>query len=66
MAKRKDVARVLRNVAPEFGLQLRVNTNLPLAISKLHFHHGHQSWVTPELEAVWTELGMYGWELAPC
>jgi hypothetical protein len=52
--KRKDVARVLRNVAADASpLRLAVNTNVPMAISKLHLHHEHRSWVTPELEAIW-------------
>ena len=34
-------------------LSLRLNTNIPLAISKLREHHGDDCWIGSQLEAVW-------------
>ena len=54
-ARRKDVARALRNTPPAHPLELRVSTDLLQACEKLEAFH-EQSWVGPALVRVWEAM----------
>lgn len=52
--RRKDMPRIFRNkVKPDKRLQLRLTSDISLAVAHLRHHHGDDCWVGPELEAIW-------------
>ena len=54
-ARRKDVARMLRNAPPPHPFELRVSTDLESACTRLQLHHEH-SWVGSALLRVWRHM----------
>jgi hypothetical protein len=66
-AKRRDVARQVRNQKKEKTLSLRLNTDFDGAVAKLREHHKSSCWLTPQLEMCWllmmTEGKMHIFEL---